>query len=604
MPFIPPEYYGAFRLPTNPPLKPEDAARRVKDALDDAVWADDTDRARDVLQQAFWHKIAVKPDSFQLYRAIAAGSRGMAELLLKSGATWSQAESAAAFAAFNGTRQSYRFLLKRHGIETDFTQEALAAIDPVIAASWNRDWIEGCKKRGIDHEAVERKLNTDLAAAFQDAVKSGDISRAARALDLMPNPHIQGAFTKFAQDDAAVAFSFIDCYPKKTPAEIGATFDFAKLLKDLGIEQTAAILPEMDKRGMTGDGKELRAAYLSLLFLRLDMTADTAAAKKALADDVDALYALAPAFLYAGTAGKAHAAVFMDFRRGLLKSNKDRVAGLDLAMLDNGFYSSAAFDGKALLEMADSLPAGEVESRHELLELSRRQNGVTLYSQFETVDEDSPVQARLRELARIKSLTAGGIREFLNPDKIQDLARLVYQKKCALAAADVPPLFDYLNRIHDSKDARQATNAEVVLTVLKKNPPDLSLVNASRYIGSREPGFAATLLREEIVPARQFESDSLMQAVKPYLEIPPSNDRARAMTSFFAQVVLETAQPEKFTVASRSRGVDYIAHFRQYLEQRLRDGFKGPPYNNPQAKRSVKEKQASYDDDYDGLGEI
>lgn len=132
-----------------------------------AITRNDVAMAGDAFQQAFWHKVELKPDWLHLYRAIERGDRKLCNLLTDHGATLTAAQAQCSAELMGKQWQEMRFFLASKDIETDFSGKTLdtallAEMADFAAAQ------DGKYKLGItetDRAAWEQTLREKFTAA-------------------------------------------------------------------------------------------------------------------------------------------------------------------------------------------------------------------------------------------------------------------------------------------------------------------------------------------------------------------------------------------------------------------------------------------------------
>jgi len=525
-------------------------AREWSDALTRAILRKDGEAARQLFDHTFWHSTDFKPDWFHLYLAVQQQDRAMAQLLVTHGARWSEAQTAIAVHALKDTIKPFTSVLAEGGMRIDRAADA-QAIDPRVAIAMDKRLMEENAKLG--HVRPEENAALDLAIVkfglravrlknmaeaqeiFAHAAGAGDYG-----VDLIPLLRDMARHTPQGPDTAAVLAVIDDVR--------AAGVSVRPLALDRLSDHTVdiySLVPALQERGLLGgDIAALREKMLhSWCFAQETLKQDDFEIRQA-AETVSrhriAFSAAAKVICNAkSNVTPEEARRFTDLHTRQASRHSAAVAHMDATLLENGFFTLAAFTPALLDTLAAAAP-------------------------------DETLRAAFNLQSQRRHIEDKGVAHFLSPKRFDTLRAAIRSKAHVPDASETAHIMRYLNgRCH-----RREVPEDVLAAVreLKDSGADFAQVNVIDLVGAKHPLLAKTLLDMDIVTARDIKLQRLASKIPPHSGVggmfAASGDADYARREFLYQVMFERDYPAHTEAMRAKKNAGYQ---QAYTLMRLRD---------------------------------
>ena len=525
-------------------------AREWSDALTRAILRKDGEAARQLFDHTFWHSTDFKPDWFHLYLAVQQQDRAMAQLLVTHGARWSAAQTAIAVHALKDTIKPFTSVLAEGGMRIDRAADA-QAIDPRVAIAMDKRLMEENAKLG--HVRPEENAALDLAIVkfglravrlknmaeaqeiFAHAAGAGDYG-----VDLIPLLRDMARHTPQGPDTAAVLAVIDDVR--------AAGVSVRPLALDRLSDHTVdiySLVPALQERGLLGgDIAALREKMLhSWCFAQETLKQDDFEIRQA-AETVSrhriAFSAAAKVICNAkSNVTPEEARRFTDLHTRQASRHSAAVAHMDATLLENGFFTLAAFTPALLDTLAVAAP-------------------------------DETLRAAFNLQSQRRHIEDKGVAHFLSPKRFDTLRAAIRSKAHVPDASETAHIMRYLNgRCH-----RREVPEDVLAAVreLKDSGADFAQVNVIDLVGAKHPLLAKTLLDMDIVTARDIKLQRLASKIPPHSGVggmfAASGDTDYARREFLYQVMFERDYPAHTEAMRAKKNAGYQ---QAYTLMRLRD---------------------------------
>lgn len=525
-------------------------AREWSDALTRAILRKDGEAARQLFDHTFWHSTDFKPDWFHLYLAVQQQDRAMAQLLVTHGARWSAAQTAIAVHALKDTIKPFTSVLAEGGMRIDRAADA-QAIDPRVAIAMDKRLMEENAKLG--HVRPEENAALDLAIVkfglravrlknmaeaqeiFAHAAGAGDYG-----VDLIPllrdmagqkpqGLHLRDVLA--AVDDVRAAGVFV------RPLALDRLSDHTVDIYSL--------VPALQERGLLGgDIAALREKMLhSWCFAQETLKQDDFEIRQAAETVSRHRIAFSAAAKVIGNAKSnvtpEEARRFTDLHTRQASRHSAAVAHMDATLLENGFFTLAAFTPALLDTLAAAAP-------------------------------DETLRAAFNLQSQRRHIEDKGVAHFLSPKRFDILRAAIRSKAHVPDASETAHIMRYLNgRCH-----RREVPEDVLAAVreLKDSGADFAQVNVIDLVGAKHPLLAKTLLDMDIVTARDIKLQRLASKIPPHSGVggmfAASGDTDYARREFLYQVMFERDYPAHTEAMRAKKNAGYQ---QAYTLMRLRD---------------------------------
>lgn len=525
-------------------------AREWSDALTRAILRKDGEAARQLFDHTFWHSTDFKPDWFHLYLAVQQQDRAMAQLLVTHGARWSEAQTAIAVHALKDTIKPFTSVLAEGGMRIDRIADT-QAIDPRVAIAMDKRLMEENAKLG--HVRPEENAALDLAIVkfglravrlknmaeaqeiFAHAAGAGDYG-----VDLIPLLRDMARHTPQGPDTAAVLAVIDDVR--------AAGVSVRPLALDRLSDHTVdiyALVPALQERGLLGgDIATLREKMLhSWCFAQETLKQDDFEIRQA-TETVSrhriAFSAAAKVICNAkSNVTPEEARRFTDLHTRQASRHSAAVAHMDATLLENGFFTSAAFTPALLDALAAAAP-------------------------------DETLRAAFNLQSQRRHIEDKGVVHFLSPKRFDTLRAAIRSKAYVPDASETAHIMRYLNdRCHRREVPEEVQSA---VRELKDSGADFAQVNVIDLVGAKHPLLAKTLLDMDIVTARDIKLQRLASKIPPHSGVggmfAASGDTDYARREFLYQVMFERDYPAHTEAMRAKKNAGYQ---QAYTLMRLRD---------------------------------
>jgi len=517
------------------------APDELRDALTGAVMRQDISAARALFDQAFWHRIPLKPDWFHLYVAIDRENRDMVKLLSTHGATWTEEQTRVAQHMLGKKCDPFKTLLRGAGIRLADDATDTQALPVQAALEMNQRILRENRKGGHDVSAEEKAFHRALHIEAANAVLKNDMPRALKALQLHPdaqNPaghDMSDVFALLMEDradaDGKRALTLLD---RLRAADVALQPVRLDLLADKISPHHYALLPALAARGLLQkDTTQLRRRLFDLWSYtqeNIDIGGMILSAGQSAVAEKRAQFKQAAAVLCtpASPLDDDDVAYFLRRHNACLKPAPDAVPHMDQALLETGFFDNPAFRAAHLKALAETpgLPRTLTDAFHKIAakkEMADRPIGHFLHK---------------KRFAVLENAVALGV---FVPDAAQTEAIVQYLRQCMKKETPSPEIIQSLK-------------------ILKNAGADFAHVRLRDFLGVEKPGMAKALLDLDLIAARDINRVRLARRGRPDIGVllgMRGDDDGRAMREFAAQVELERIDPAKYKVYRDRPGTDY-----------------------------------------------
>lgn len=525
-------------------------AREWSDALTRAILRKDGEAARQLFDHTFWHSTDFKPDWFHLYLAVQQQDRAMAQLLVTHGARWSAAQTAIAVHALKDTIKPFTSVLAEGGMRIDRAADA-QAIDPRVAIAMDKRLMEENAKLG--HVRPEENAALDLAIV-KFGLRAVRLKNMAEAQEIFA--HAAGA-GDYGVDLIPLLRDMAGQKPQGLHLrDVLAAVDDVRAagvsVRPLALDRLSdhtvdiySLVPALQERGLLGgDIAALREKMLhSWCFAQETLKQDDFEIRQA-AETVSrhriAFSAAAKVICNAkSNVTPEEARRFTDLHTRQASRHSAAVAHMDATLLENGFFTLAAFTPALLDTLAAAAP-------------------------------DETLRAAFNLQSQRRHIEDKGVVHFLSPKRFDTLRAAIRSKAHVPDASETAHIMRYLNgRCH-----RRAVPEDVLAAVreLKDSGADFAQVNVIDLVGAKHPLLAKTLLDMDIVTARDIKLQRLASKIPPHSGVggmfAASGDADYARREFLYQVMFERDYPAHTEAMRAKKNAGYQ---QAYTLMRLRD---------------------------------
>ena len=530
-------------VPDPRPPNPAQLARDLCEAIDKGQG----DRARELLDRAFWHKVDFKPDAFHLLMAAQRGDRALVTLLTGYGAGWTVEEAKTARTLIAPDKWAQvRGPLKNAGIRTEFTAEELAQKDVFTAIAFAHRSLADAKARGMDGmEYTARKLQQAVSTGFTALVIAGKVDEAKRLLPY--RSPVLGTGT--AEDPLEVSGEIEELF-RKDPFGTRHGILFLDRLQAAGVKvKPLQVTPsmmflkpqvvlELEARGLLAQNQVAARRELldSLTSLQqrialggrvFDMGPENFVRRE------KQLTAIAQVlFPKEKPVTEREAEQFIRLHQSRSRDIPQGIRTAENALLALGFFDGAVWNAERLQRMLAAAPVTDPKLSTEFNKRALRR-----------VIEETGVDKLLRKGHVVQLIEAHHYGAYVGD--AESTAKII--RALAKEARVNPP-----EAINDA------------LKILQKAGADFRNVDPMEYLGKREPGFAKQLLDLGIVEAANFDVRGVSRRQGGKLSILSfPHARRHEYTGFVCQLVLELTNPEKFIPLRGANTGEYQQLFLQ-----------------------------------------
>lgn len=515
--------------------------REWSDALTRALWHKDAAAARELFDHTFWHKTDFKPDWFHLYVAVQQGEREMVQLMVTHGARWDAAQTAVAAKSFGDKIKPFKYVLAAGGMHIDAPFD-MTQLDALTAVSMDRRILAENEKYGGAKPEDVAAFNLAVSELCLRAAQGGDAALAkklythhtesAQGLDLTPllRARARAAPLSFGAEDVIATTDTLKAagVPLKPLA--------LESLPGVIIEGFYKLVPALEERGLLGgDRARIRDQMLwsgwcyaqEHLLAAVDvplrippetvraMRAEFAAAAKVLCHaDSD----LSPQEVRSFTA----------LHTAQARRHPEAVTHMDETLLAGGFFANPAFDAESLKQLAVDAP------QESLREAFNRQ-------------------------AAARAIDDHGLHYYLRPKRFGEFLSALQDKAYKPTPEETRDIVTYLYE----RCTRRGVPDEVTaaMTALRDCGANFILVDPLRYMGSKHPLLAKTMLDLDIIRARDIKVHRLVAKIPQHegmggIHAKPE-DRDYARREFLYQVLFERGYPDKVADYRAKKGICY-----------------------------------------------
>jgi len=524
------------------------------DALTRALWRKDAAAARELFDHTFWHKTDFKPDWFHLYVAVQQGERELVQLMVTHGARWDAAQTAIAAKSFGEKIKPFKYVLAAGGMHIDAPFD-LAKIDALTAVSMDRRILsENEKYGGVKPEDV-RAFNLAVSELCLRAAMRGDAAQAKKIY----THHTESAqgldITPLLQARAKLALLSFGA------AEITAMTDALKAagvpLKPVALDtlpdmtqEFYTLVPALEERGLLGG---------DLARLRDKIWRSWCHAQEELAPAVDIQLRIPPEIVQrmrkdftaaAEVLCRQNSDLSPEEARGFVALHErqaarhpDAVTHMDETLMAGGFFGNTAFDPESLKRLAQAAPTEGLRDAFNRYAAGR-------------VIEDH------------------GLHHYLRPKRFGVLLEALQSKAYKPSPEETRDIVTYLYERCTRRGVPEDVTAAMI--ALRDCGANFILVDPLRYMGSKHPLLAQTMLDLDIIRAKNIKVHRLVRQISPHQGMggihakPEDSDYARR--EFLYQVLFERSYPDKTAEYRAKKGISYQ---RIYTLRQLSDAMDG-----------------------------
>ena len=537
---------------SNPAPSPE-GHKPTKEELSrdllDAVLEDNTEKARRVFDSSFWDKAEFKPDSYHLLMAAQKGSRDMVKLLTFYGAKWTDDETKIAklfipkdkFAHVEGP-------LKSAGVRTQFSAQEMKKIDVIAAIGWGRRAVAEGKARGLKESQLNMKaLDEMVIMAFMEAVFEKDFDRMRVVLPYRPTSLGRGTPESPLNADIEVNALLMARGTKTALGFLDTLIEAGLTVKPLTVKSMDALMnptfvPDLHARGLLArEQRQARAEVLGVwtalqeradfdgYVIELDKAdvAQRRAEMKAIAEIL---------FSKDRPASVQEAEDYIGLHESRAKFTPEALAAAEKELFRLGFFEGPAWTAERLKRLAATFPGS---------------------------GSDIGISDAFNKLSTRELLRESVLGQPLSDGAVEVIALGHRQGAIQMDARETLKVVDFL--YSKVKKDVPPKNALAVLSDMQKGGADFSLVDPMRYLGRTAPGLAKSMLDAGVVDASDFDLDGVSRDYGSQLNIvTPEGHKDYAKTEFMCQLILELAEPLKFT---HLRGQDGVSYQRLFVQE-------------------------------------
>lgn len=536
------------------------SADNLSSILTAAIGRRDAAGARWVMDYAFTHAVDFKPDWFHLCLSIQQGSRELTQLMVTYGTRLSAAQLDAVGQMLPEQVEALRYVLAQGGMR--LKKDTAAKPDALVGIEINMRLLQEKEKAGLlgagDRAAFGKNvgdacLHAALSRNYQTARRIFPYHPdAAQGLDVVPmllqmakdNPQTltSGSIREIIDSLRAADIPLRPVALDLLQTDIRDFYDLVPFLHSRGLlGGDINALQERLLKGMMYAQENLELEFLTLKLppeevaqQRLDMAR---AAQILLTADIK----LAPETLQQ----------FVSFHEKYAHRQRDAAAFTDETLIASRFFDNPAVHQDTLATLAQSAP-------------------------------NQDLQQRFNRLAGRRQIEQKGLAHFLHHGRIGTLLAAMESKAYVPPAIDAKKIVDYLHR----KMPRRGMPEETLraLRALKQSGADLSQLNATDYLGSKEPQIAKALLDLDILRAKDISFYDLQSKIRPNtgasgIFAKPADD-GYALREFLYQVKCERDYPQHIAEMRSLKDFSYQRlHAHENVIGSLTNIFYNPRYD-------------------------
>jgi hypothetical protein len=536
-------------------------ARDWSDALTRALWRKDAAAARELFDHTFWFKTDFKPDWFHLYVAVQQESRELVQLMVTHGARWDAQQTAIAARSFGDKIKPFKYVLAGGGMHIDAPVDK-TAIDALTAVAMDRRLLAENEKYGGVKPQDVAAYNLTVSQLCAQAALQGDAALVKKlytyhtestgGLDITPllAQQIRQAPTRFGMTEIInIVDKLKDAGVPLKPVNLGAMPEIAD-----GFYKLVTALDT--RRLLGGDKTALREkmwhswSYTQeKIFAAVDVPLDLPAeAVRKMRTE----FAEAAGVLCRSDSDLSPRDVEAFATRHSRSRNRDALTHMDETLMAAGFFGNRAFDAESLRALAQSAPT------EGLREAFNR------YAQGREIDDH-------------------GVHHFLTPKRFTELVTAMQDKAFMPSPEETRDIVTYLH----GRCGRREVPQDVVtaMTALRDCGANFILVDPLRYMGSKHPLLAETMLDLDIIRAKDIKLQRLAAKIPPHPGLggmfaqPDDSDYARR--EFLYRVMYERAFPEKAAALRSRNSKNYQRLFTLEKLNKALDAIKQHPSPRP-----------------------